>query len=250
MRAAVRKTTAAWEAPNSFHADPARVLHPVDFGADPTCTRDSSDAFSQITAALGAMAVGNMSDSNRDLGGATVDLQGSCYLLSSTWAIPQWYSNWHVTFGELRAAPSFPPNGTLVQVGTDNCTTWQHACNQNAAFHGVTFDGAHLAGTTLAIYFTMGAVVDSSSVFLNFAQNGILLHSGHESMISDTWIAAYPWSSPMRRHVTSVGINLASYDAYITNTIVYSAQIGVLITGAANVLNGEQSYCSMTCSRL
>jgi len=31
-----------------------------------------------------------------------------------------------------------------------------------AGFHGVTFDGAHVAGTNLEIACTMGAVVDSS----------------------------------------------------------------------------------------
>lgn len=287
----------------------AGVLDPVAFGADPTCTIDSYPAFQNVVKALVNMTVGTMSDGIADLGGATIDLQGGCYLLSNTLQFPQMYANFHVTWGELRAASNFPVNGTMVQVrsrcfasrrAADRCmrTTRSDAAAMTSAgrrlplhgfrtsqlqserrwvlplqansgtyrslrlwlshdakapgcplppptagFHGVTFDGAHIAGTNLEIACTMGAVVDSSrcaavvwpllaagcccaalgldiallprllplccSVVLNFNTNGIVLTAGHETMISDTWIAAWPWSSRNRRFCTSNGINIA-----------------------------------------
>lgn len=241
-RAAHRRLVAGWKKADSFVQYNSRALNPVDFGADPTCQQDSSAAFTAITAALMNMTTGSMSDSNLDLGAATIDLQGGCYLLSQTWYFPQNHSNFHVAFGELRAHPSFKPNATLVQVGATPCNFGQGSCNQNAGFHGVTFDGQHIAGTLLEIVATMGAVVDSSSVFLNFVLNGIVLQGGHETMISDTWIAAYPWSSPQRRTTQSTGILINGNDHYVTNTIVYSAKVGVWITGAADILNGVHTW--------
>jgi len=94
----------------------AGVLDPVAFGADPTCTNDSYPAFQKVIQALQNMTVGTMSDGIADLGGATIDLQGGCYLLSNTLQFPQMLADFHVTWGELRAAPTFPVNGTLVQV--------------------------------------------------------------------------------------------------------------------------------------
>ena len=211
----MRLAVSRWKRADSSRADPlGRTLRPTDFGADPTCTQDSSPAFDALTAALANMTVGVMADGIKDLGGATVDLGAGCYLLSRTWAIPAMVANFHVAGGELRAAPVnsstpfSPVNGTLVSVGGP-CSpppSGQGVCNQNAAFHGVAFDGSHIAGINLQINFTMGAVVDSSSVVLNFNTVGVWVHGGHEVVISETWVAAYPWSSHGRRITNSTGI--------------------------------------------
>jgi hypothetical protein len=138
-RGAHRRVMAGWKpaAPVGAAAAP-RALYPVSFGADPSCATDSSAAFDTLTAALVAGRVGNMSDGIADLGGAVVDLQGGCYLLSRPFAIPQFVGNMRVTYGELRAGPSFPPGGELVSVGASPCKTpsGQGSCNENVAFNG------------------------------------------------------------------------------------------------------------------
>lgn len=248
--AAVRRLTARWAPAESWRApDASRVLRPTDFGADPTCTRDSAPAFAALTAQLATYVVGNMSDGIKDLGGASIDLGGGCYSLSSTWAIPQFLANFHVAYGEIRAdAANFTAGGTLVQVGDSPCKTasGQGSCNQNAGFHGVTFDGSHVAGNNLVIADTMGAVVDSSSVFLNFVAAGVVLYGGHESMISDTWLAAYPWNSPLKEHNNATGIVIDGNDHYVSDTIVYSAQVGVGVYGSADILNGVHTWNDAT----
>lgn len=148
-----------------------------------------------------------MSDGIADLGGATVDLAGGCYLLTSPLVLPQFFGNVHFTFGELRAAPSFPPTESLVQVGSSPCNTpsGQGSCNENVAFHGVTLDGSHVASACLTIASTMGSVLDSSSAVFGFRDVGVALDGGHEGMISDTWVAAYFWSSPFKEKNNAVG---------------------------------------------
>jgi hypothetical protein len=125
----------------------ARALSPVSFGADPTCSTDASSAFDALTAALLKLTVGNLTATILDLGGAVVDLQGGCYLLSRPFSVPEGFGNFHVTFGELRAAPSFPPSGSLVNIGDPSSCSLQ-ACNENIAFSGcvVAARGGGMAG--------------------------------------------------------------------------------------------------------
>ena len=70
--------------------------------------------------------------------------------------------------------------------------------------HGVTLDGSHLASACLSIAATMGAVLDSSSAVFGFRDVGVALRGGHEAMISDTWVAAYFWSSPLKERNNAV----------------------------------------------
>lgn len=244
-RSVHRRIMSSWRSARSFEvAAGSRALNPIDFGADPTCSQDSSSAFSSLMQALLNMTVGKMSDGIADLGGATVDLAGGCYLLSEPLVIPQFYGNLHVTFGELRATPSFPAANSVVQVGSTPCKTpsGQGSCNENVGFHGVTIDGSHVAAACLTISATMGSVLDSSSAIFGFRETGIALDGGHEAMISDTWVAAYFWSDPLKERNNATGIAINGNDHYVSNTIVFSALVGVSLSGAANILQGVHTW--------
>ncbi len=89
----------------------------------------------------------------------------------------------------------------------------------------------------------MGSTIDTSSVFLNFVINGLLVDGGHETMVSASWFAAYPWNSPNRSDVTgSAGVWFAGNDHYIQDVIVYSSQFGAKVTGAANMVSGLHTW--------
>jgi hypothetical protein len=223
------------------------VLKPADFGADPSCGSDSSPAFAAITAALGGLVVGNMSDGIKDLGGAVVDLDGGCYLLSSPFLIPQFFGNVHVQSGELRAAPAFA-GAALLQVGAASCTTpsGQGSCNENVGLHALTLDGSHVAPSCVAIEATMGATLDSSSAVFGFTSSGVLLQGGHESMVEETWVAAYFWSDPKKERNDAVGILVNGNDHFLTNVIVFSARDGVVVNGAADLLTNVHTWNSAT----
>lgn len=66
-------------------------------------------------------------------------------------------------------------------------------------------------------------------------------------VLQETWVAAYFWSDPKKERNDAIGIGVYGNDHYISNTIVFSARIGVELSGAANILNGEegnQYYCA------
>jgi len=61
-------------------------------------------------------------------------------------------------------------------------------------------------------------------------------------MVSDTWVAAYFWSSPLKEKTNTTGILVAGNDHYVSDTIVFSARVGVELTGAANILSGVHTW--------
>lgn len=185
-----------------------------------------------------------MSDGIVDLGGAVVDLDGGCYLLSTPFVIPQFLGNLHVQSGELRATASFSGGASLVQVGAAKCNTpsGQGSCNENIGFHAITLDGSHTAETCLAIEATMGATLDTSSAIFGFVSSGVLLQGGHESMIEETWVAAYFWSNPKKERNSAVGILINGNDHFVTNVIVFSARDGVVVNGAADLLTNVHTW--------
>lgn len=243
-RAAHARMMSRWRRSPPAGAAGRSSLKPADYGADPTCATDSSAAFAAITAALESLVVGNMSDGIKDLGGAVVDLDGGCYLLSSPFVVPQFYGNLHVQRGELRAAPTFAGGAALLQVGAASCTTpsGQGSCNENVGLHALTLDGSHVAPSCLAIEATMGATLDSSSAVFGFMSSGVLLQGGHESMIEETWVAAYFWSDPKKERNDAVGILVNGNDHFVTNVIVFSARDGVVVNGAADLLTNVHTW--------
>jgi hypothetical protein len=242
-RAAHRFEISQWHAPVRNAASP--VLFPTNYGADPTGTTDSSPAFALVLSALLARATGkNMSDGIADLGGVVVDLQGGEYLLSAPFALPQFLGNLRIIDGTLRASPLFPPSRFIIEVGASPCRTpsGQGSCNENVGMSGLTLDGSHIAAGCLKISATMGATLDSSSAIFGFVSTGVLLEGGHESMIAETWVAAYFWSDPRKESNDAVGISVAGNDHFVSNTIVFSARIGVDLSGAANKLTNVHTW--------
>jgi hypothetical protein len=227
-RAAHRQMMRSWRAPERSAG--SAVIFPADFGADPTGKADSSAAFAAALVDMLSRGSGNMSDGIKDLGGVVMDLQGGEYLLSAPLVIPQFFGNMRFIDGTLRAmASTFNASRYLVEVGATPCKTrsGQGSCNENVGFSGLTLDGAHVAAGCLKIAATMGATLDASSAVFGFVDTGILLEGGHEVMISETWVAAYFWSSPNKEKNNATGILVAGNDHFVSNTIVFSARIGI-----------------------
>jgi hypothetical protein len=87
----------------------ATVFKPADFGADPTGVADSTAALTRAVRAMLGLGRADRKDTFGlyDLGGATLDLSGGIYRVSSPVALPVGYSNFKVMRGTLIADDSF-----------------------------------------------------------------------------------------------------------------------------------------------
>lgn len=137
-------------------------MNPIDFGADPFGNVDSTDAVNAaLSAALNATghAYREMASGIRDLGGATLDLHGGTYLISSQLEIPMFVGNFHMKDGTLRASSAFNDTSAhLIKVGDVSCSPpgGQGSCNEFVSFTDMMFDANFNAAGGAQVQHVMG----------------------------------------------------------------------------------------------
>jgi hypothetical protein len=242
-----RGVMSSWAAPAPVAAtDP--LLRPVDFGADPSGTADSTAAFDKLLTALLARTSPNtvLDNGIADLNGATVDLGGGAYLLSRPFVVPAYYGNFRNINGALRASPSFPPARYLIEVGTlGGCGNSQGSCNVNAGLSGLTLDGGSVAAGGARIVDTMGSVFGPQNFVVNFTAAGLNVTGGHEVMVTQSWFGEFLYSDHRKENGTAsvaVGVHLNGNDHVVNDVIVYSSRVGVWAGASANLVQGVHTW--------
>eukprot|EP01006_Ploeotia_vitrea_P066173 TRINITY_DN94460_c0_g1_i1.p1 TRINITY_DN94460_c0_g1~~TRINITY_DN94460_c0_g1_i1.p1 ORF type:complete len:469 (+),score=59.73 TRINITY_DN94460_c0_g1_i1:29-1435(+) len=225
-------------------AEKPPTIYPTDYGADPTGKTDSTAAFQKALSALLSRTSQGFPLANgiNNLGGAQMDLAGGDYQISSPLVIPNNYGNFLITSGTLRASDTFPTTEYLIRVGNSTCHNPQHSCNENAGFAHLMLDAKLRAAGCIHIQATMGTVVGPQMYFLGFMQSGAKISGGHETMIKNSWFGQYLYSDKRKTKATAIGVEIDGNDHFLLNTIVFSAKIGVKVTGAANLLEGVHTW--------
>lgn len=80
--------------------------------------------------------------------------------------------------------------------------------------------------------------------FIHFTTQGILVREGHETLISSSFLGQHPTvgGDKNEKKFSGTAIDLESNDNSITDVVVFSAAIGVLLRGEANILTGVHCY--------
>jgi hypothetical protein len=87
--------------------------------------------------------------------------------------------------------------------------------------------------------------VGPSAFFTGFVEAGLRVTGGHETILTDAWLAEYYWSEkrPSGVDSQSIAVEFDGQDNYLTNVIVFDyTKVGVLLNGAASVLNGVHTW--------
>lgn len=166
---------------------PEYVVNPAEHGADPTGVADSTAALQHCVellwnASRPSGSLGTASDPQLDLGGATLDLAGGVYLISSPIVFPTpGARNFQVRGGTLRAASTFPESRFLFEL---NYTEASYV--ENAVFQDIVFDGGRwLRGGGLCSAENLHVRVQGCW-FLRFGTTGLFVLNGHELYVDDT----------------------------------------------------------------
>nr|POE55102.1 polygalacturonase qrt3 [Quercus suber] len=147
-----------------------RVFNPIEYGADPTGTKDSSDAILKALGYAFQLRSGlELLPGISDFGGVVIDLQGGNYKISKP----------------IR----FPSSG-----------------------------GGNIVG--------------------------ILVQRGHETFISSCFLGQHSTTGEDKneRNFSGTAIDLASNDNAVTDVAIFSAAIGIVLRGQANILTGVHCY--------
>ncbi|KDP30157.1 hypothetical protein JCGZ_18190 [Jatropha curcas] len=243
-----------------------RVFYPIGYGADPTGAQESSDAI--LKALNDAFQVQNGNElvhGVNDLGGVVIDLQGGNYKISKPIRFPaSGGGNVVVKGGTIRASDTFPNDQHLIQLWSTNSKVLdqKHSTQlqgfydakdltniiyyEDITFRDILFDLNYKGG---GIFITDSARIRiNNCFFLHFTTQGILVQKGHETFISNCFLGQHSTvgGDTGERDFSGTAIDLASNDNAITDVAIFSAAIGILLRGQANILTGVHCYNKAT----
>ncbi|XP_038988499.1 polygalacturonase QRT3-like [Phoenix dactylifera] len=233
----------------------SRVYHVTDYGADPTGKTDSSEAIGKaISDAFRDPSDRVLMAGVADLGGAEIHLGGGSYLISSPVTLPATGGgNLKIHSGSLRASDDFPTDRYLIELWASRSSG---SDSTNGDSNGYKYEYITLSGLMLDSNFRGGGTAIENSLrttiddcyIVHFMSDGILVQSGHETYIRNSFIGQHitAGNDPGEKDFSGTGINLMGNDNAVTDVVIFSAAIGILVSGQANTLTGVHCYNKAT----
>ncbi|KAI3794684.1 hypothetical protein L1987_37317 [Smallanthus sonchifolius] len=243
-----------------------RVFYPIGYGADPSDAQDSTAAI--MGAVIDASLVENgqkLLPGVNDLGGAIVDLQGGSFRISRPVVIPPNSGNLVIQGGTLRASNTFPSGNYLIELNSPNSLkhsktatneshgTFSDSKSQNEPIYyeditlrDILFDSSNIGGGLLVVDSARTRI--TNCFFLHFVTEGIRVERGHETFISSSFMGEIPTigGNQHERDFVGTAIDLASNDNAVTDVVIFSAAIGMVLRGQANMITGVHCYNKAT----
>lgn len=102
-------------------------------------------------------------------------------------------------------------------------------------------------GGGISVINSLRTTIDNCYI-THFTTDGILVQGGHETYITNSFLGQHitAGGDQNERNFSGIAINLMGNDNAVTDTVIFSAATGVLISGQANVLTGVHCYNKAT----
>lgn len=162
----------------------------------------------------------------------------------------------------MRASNTFPGDRHLIELWSpnsqklhkqkphDNLFDAKYENNaiyyEDITFRDILFDSSYKGG---GLFVTDSARIRiNNCFFLHFFTQGILVERGHETFISGCFLGQHPTIGGDRgeKDFSGTAIELASTDNAVTDVAIFSAEIGIIIRGRANIITGVHCYNKAT----
>ncbi|MED6220564.1 hypothetical protein PIB30_046032 [Stylosanthes scabra] len=243
----------------------SRVVYPAEYGADTSGARDSSEAIIKaLEDAFSLESEAELLAGVKDLGGVLVDLQGGNYTISKPIKFPNSAAgNLVVHGGTLRASEEFPTDRHLVELWASSTQKLPKTSSydnlydkklqqpkgiyyEDITFRDILFDSGYRGGGIFVI--DSARIRINNCFFLHFTTEGILVQDGHETYISSSFLGQHSTigGDPGERQFSGTAIDLASNDNAVTDVAIFSAAIGIILRGQANIVTGVHCYNKAT----
>ncbi|GAV83889.1 Pectate_lyase_3 domain-containing protein [Cephalotus follicularis] len=249
----------------SYAPSPQRshVYHLIQYGADPTGKLDSTEALLKAIAdAYHGPSEGFLMEGIKNLGGAQIDLQGGLYLISQSLRLPAaGAGNLMIHGGTLRASNEFPRDGYLIDLSASSSTNNEEEVEssmdaQMSSSSSYNYEYITLKDLMLDSNFRGGGIFVKNSLRISidncyishFTSNGILVQGGHETYIRNSFLGQHitAGGDPGEKDFSGTAINLMGNDNAVTDVVIFSAAVGVMVSGQANILTGVHCYNKAT----
>lgn len=218
-----------------------RVYLATAYGADPTGKSDSSEALLKaVTDALHGPSHGFLMEGITNLGGARINLEGGNYLISKPLRLPaSGVGNLMIHGGTLRASDDFPTDGYLIDLSSSSSSQYNY---EYITLKDLMLDSNYKGGG-ISVIKSLRTSIDNCYI-AHFTTNGILVQSGHETYIRNSFLGQHitAGGDSGERNFTGTGINLMGNDNAVTDVVIFSAAVGIMVTGQANTFSGVHCY--------
>ncbi|RAL53504.1 unnamed protein product [Cuscuta campestris] len=225
-----------------------RVYGVTSYGADPSGEEDSTGAIMEaIRDALNGPSEGFLFAGIRNLGGARIDLQGGTYVVSRPLNFPlPGRGNLIIHGGTLKASENFPAEGYLLDLSPTTSGGGPAYNYEFITFKDILLD-SNFRGGGIQVVNSLRIGIDNCYI-THFTTNGILVRGGHETYIKNSFLGQHitAGGDPDERKFTGTAIDLSGNDNAVTDVVIFSAQVGVAISGQANLLSGVHCYNKAT----
>ncbi|KAK7290009.1 hypothetical protein RIF29_04106 [Crotalaria pallida] len=231
-----------------------RVYHVTAYGADPTGNSDSTEALlAAIADATKGPSEGYLLEGIRDLGGAQINLEGGNYMISQPLQLPVvGVGNLMIHGGTIRASNNFPADGYIIDLSKPpNANRGDHTPSPSYNFEYITLKDllldSNFRGGGISVINSLRTSIDNCYI-THFTTNGILVRSGHETYIRNSFLGQHITAGGDRneRNFSGTGITLQGNDNAVTDVVIFSAAIGIIVTGQANTFSGVHCYNKAT----
>ncbi|CAI9760010.1 unnamed protein product [Fraxinus pennsylvanica] len=235
---------------NAAPGEPRPLVYDVTlYGADPTGVTDSTDALlGAISDALRGPSNGFLLQGIVNLGGAQINLQGGNYLISRPLQFPvAGRGNLVIHGGTLKASNNFPANGYLIDISPSSNNGSSSAFNYEFITLRDLLLDSNYRGGGIQVVNSLRTSIDNCYI-THFTTNGILVQGGHETYIRSSYLGQHITAGGDRgeKHFSGTAINLMGNDNSVTDVVIFSAAIGIMVSGQANTLSGVHCYNKAT----
>ncbi|XP_077244433.1 polygalacturonase QRT3-like isoform X2 [Tasmannia lanceolata] len=243
-------------------APPSSRVHRVTtYGADPTGANDSTDAIlAAISDAFRPPGDRILMPGIADLGGSEVHLEGGTYKISRPLRLPATGGgNLMIHGGSLRASDDFPNDRHLIELWPSSVPKLDSMSQQgeildsssSSSYEDITLKDlmldSNFNGGAISVISSLRTTIDNCYI-THFSTDGILVQGGHETYIRNSFLGQHitDGGDPGERNFSGIAINLMGNDNAVTDVVIFSAAIGILVSGQANILNGVHCYNKAT----
>ncbi|XXG74454.1 hypothetical protein AAC387_Pa07g3169 [Persea americana] len=254
-------------APTPMMSRSSRIHGVTAYGADPTGETDSTEAIMRaISDAFQDKDSKVLMTGISDLGGAEVHLEGGTYKISRPLRLPaSGGGNFMIHGGSLHASDDFPTDRHLIELWPssvpklktqDQVQDFENSMEQaplsfSSSYEYITIRdlmlNSNYRGGGISVINSLRTTIDNCYI-THFTTDGILVQGGHETYIRNSFLGQQITAGGHKneKNFSGIGINLMGNDNAVTDTVIFSAATGVLISGQANILTGVHCYNKAT----
>ncbi|KAJ0457156.1 putative endo-polygalacturonase [Helianthus annuus] len=234
--------------PSPSPSSPARsssgVYSVIEYGADPTGKTDSTDAIlAAISDAVSVVGDGFLMEGITNLGGVRISLEGGIYKISRPIKLPvAGRGNILIFGGTLKAYDNFTTDDYLLDLSPSSSSINHDYNYEFVTLRDLMLD-CNFKGGGIRVVNALRTSIDNCYI-AHFTTTGILVQRGHETYIRNSFLGQHitAGGDPNERNFTGTAIDLQGNDNAITDVVIFSAQVGIMVSGQANMITGVHCY--------